>query len=125
MDERLYSYLLGEAEPVEEVKFFLNQESVWEEQVLWIHKSQAKELEDYLLEQIHLIQIRGDKGVGKRHLVRHVCQKHDFPLLETDGNLLRLLELKDLKEIMCYKAKNLPSRRYFYQFPGTAGMWTG
>ena len=100
MDERLYSYLLGEAEPVEEVKFFLNQESVWEEQVLWIHKSQAKELEDYLLEQIHLIQIRGDKGVGKRHLVRHVCQKHDFPLLETDGKLLRLLELKDLKEIV-------------------------
>lgn len=100
MDERIYSYLLGQREMAEEVKVFLNHEPVWEEQILWIHERQAKELEDYFLEQIHLLHIRGDKGVGKRHLVRYICQKYDFPLIEINGRLLGNLELKDLKEIV-------------------------
>ena len=44
MDERIYGYLLGEEEPLEEVKLFLNPEPVKEELGLWIHKKQAEEL---------------------------------------------------------------------------------
>lgn len=100
MEERIYNYLLGENEIQEELKGFVNFHNVEEHLELWIHKQQAKELEDYFLEGVKFLHLQGERGCGKRHLIKTLCEKYQYPLLEIKGKQLGYLELKELKEIV-------------------------
>ncbi|MBR5579475.1 MAG: hypothetical protein IKW28_10840, partial [Lachnospiraceae bacterium] len=98
MDERIYQYLLGDNQPEQSLCFFINPEIFKGSLPLWIHESQAKEMEEYLLQGVKLFHLRGEQGNGKRHLIRYLCQQYNFPLLEINGKLLGHLEFPELKE---------------------------
>ena len=100
MDDRLYGYLLGQQQPEEEISFFLNPKPDTDKPYLWIHQEQAKELEEYLRSGITFLQVRGEPGAGKRHLVHYVCDRYGFPLMEVNGKKLGYLELGKLKAVI-------------------------
>lgn len=100
MDERIYSYLSGENQLQEDMELFTNPEIPITIPHLWFHKSQAGELENFFLDGVKLFHLQGERGCGKRHLVRYLCEKYDFPLLEINGKQLGYLELKELKEVV-------------------------
>ena len=100
MDERIYSYLMEEEQLPEELEEFINPEPSMEITNLWFHESQAQELEKYFLKGVQLLQVQGARGCGKRHLVRYLCGKYHFPLLEINGNRLGYLRTEELRQII-------------------------
>lgn len=88
MDERVYSYLSGENVMESCLDFLCRKQAGTGEDILWIHQKETGKLEEFLWDDVRLIQLAGPSGTGKRHLVRYVCRKIDLPVMEVDGSLL-------------------------------------
>ena len=98
MDERVYLYLLGENEREECLNFLVEENQEEDRSELWIHEKEGERLSEYMRDGVSLFHIQGEQGSGKRHLIRYVCKKCDFPLFIINGEQLCRLNPEEIRE---------------------------